>query len=394
VRDQRGTTLPVDAATGQLDWQWTGGAVLIGQLSQSTPTQHSVSPMYARRCCCTEAAEVTFWIEPGSQTRAIGESYSFTAWEHDQDCNGDDIRSEYNPFGVQWSLYPLIASINYSGGGTCYDAGTALVTGRLSVLMGQSTWGDYECSCDNYPQAYEAYATLNVQPSISGPTHTVWWFNGQNPNSSIYPVSVTLTSSGGSPTSWSISSGSSEVQLSTNSGAQTTVTSTGTAFSGSPNDIAIVATAGGMPSGAFHMTAKKPGSLVFNSFYSGTEQESSTGYSTTIAYDLYDSLNVKMETDVGWNEALGTAQCENGSNWCQFTVYSQNGSTNPVVDILAPPSNPNRIPTPVYNNLPTGTTRYRAIPQTQRVGSTTSGNGVIIKTDTLGYYIDHGSHDQ
>ena len=67
-------------------------------------------------------------------------------------------------------------------------------------------------------------------PTISGP-NTVWWFSGATPSG--YNTSITLTSSGGSATTWAVTAGANEVTLSSTSGASITVESSGTAFSSS-----------------------------------------------------------------------------------------------------------------------------------------------------------------
>jgi hypothetical protein len=77
------------------------------------------------------------------------------------------------------------------------------------------------------PRYYKQAAnTDNVKPDISGP-NAVWWFNGETPNGSAYPTSITLTSSGGSSTTWSVTQTDAKVNLSTSSGSYVAVTPTG-----------------------------------------------------------------------------------------------------------------------------------------------------------------------
>jgi len=77
------------------------------------------------------------------------------------------------------------------------------------------------------PVGSTSFPVVAPPPVISG-GNIVWWFNGQNPAASAYPISVTLTSSAGSSTSWSVSQSDAKVSLSSTTGAQITITSTGT----------------------------------------------------------------------------------------------------------------------------------------------------------------------
>jgi len=62
----------------------------------------------------------------------------------------------------------------------------------LSKLM---YWGPREYADPCPLNQDEGQGGTNVQPVITGPNNTVWWFKGQNPNPSNYPVSINLTAS-------------------------------------------------------------------------------------------------------------------------------------------------------------------------------------------------------
>jgi hypothetical protein len=183
------------------------------------------------------------------------------------------------------------------------------------------------------------------------------------------------------------------VNLSSTAGSQITVTSTGSHFSGAVGDISITATANGVSSSAFKMTAKTPWKLVFRS-KNTTCFSSPQTYSTIVSYDVHDNLDTLMSSDIFWNETLGAAQCENGSNWCNYQIISGGGDSNPVGDFLEPPDlNVSPSPTPTCSGQGSGTVRYRSFAQTIKVGSSNTGAGVQAQSDTLGYYIDRGQHD-
>lgn len=235
--------------------------------------------------------------------------------------------------------------------------------------------------------------TFPVIPSISGSNPTVWWFRGQNPASSTYPVSVTLTSSAGSSTTWSVSQSDSKVNLSASTGAQITVSSTGQHFSAQNNDISITATANGEQSAPFTITAKTPWKLTAVPPYTGCNP-TPYSYNTELQYNLVDNLSITMSNNIGWNEVVAADACENGSNWCNWAIATSPGTTNPVIDDLSPPTlDKNPTPAPTCTGSPNGTTRYRSASQSISVGTSTAGSGVLVQTDYLGYYGDHGQHD-
>ena len=248
-------------------------------------------------------------------------------------------------------------------------------------------------SCPYEP--LEGQAPTSVQPSISG-TNTVPWCRGKNP-SSTYPISVTLTSSGGSSTSSSVSQDDSKVSLSSSTGSWINVTCTGSHFSSQNGDISITATASEQTLGALYhdrenpfrkLTAIPPPQTFCNT--------SPQTYSTELKYNLIDNLQRNhVDRHSSRRIVSGARASENQSNWCDDAVTPGGGFTDPLTDVLAPPPlnfNPAPSPAPTCTGQPLGTTRYRSIPQTMHVGDSGSG-GVQVQSDTLGYYGDHGQHD-
>jgi hypothetical protein len=186
------------------------------------------------------------------------------------------------------------------------------------------------------------------------------------------------------------------VNLSASTGAQITVTSTGQHFSAQNNDISITATSNGMSPAPFTLTAKTPWKLlaVSNPNNDTNCNPSPQSYFTQLQYNLIDNLNITMTTDITWNEVVAPAVCENGSNWCHFGLVTGPGRTNPVIDNLSPPTlNQNPSPMLTCTGSHLGTIRYRSASQTISVGTATAGSGVVVQTDYLGYYGDHGQHD-
>jgi hypothetical protein len=273
--------------------------------------------------------------------------------------------------------------------------GSAVIDG----FAGTDPWAGQVCGSP--PPAcppemgFDGQSSANVKPTISG-GNTVWWFNGKAPNPASYPILVTLTSSGGASTTWSVSQADTKVNLSSTTGGTVTVSSSGINFSGATGDISITATANGAPSDPFLMTAKTPWKLASLGPPQTTCYTSPETYGSVVNYNLVDNLGVVMSSNVDFNEVLGTQSSQNGSNWGNYSINQSSGPTNPVQDELQPPNlnvSPVPSPTPTCTGNNSGTTRYRAIPQNVFVGSSIEGAGVQAQSDTLGYYIDHGQHD-
>jgi hypothetical protein len=323
-----------------------------------------------------------------------------------------------DPFGgpPDLNLTETIDSLEACGGGIVdvtgigYDwksnnAAVATLPNKvLHTVAAGSTTGqaDFKLEAEHpAPQCptyvYGPAQSVNVGPVITGSGNSVWWFNGQNPNSTSYPLSVTLSSSAGASTSWAVGQKDAKVKLSSTSGQQITVTSTGTNFSSQVGDISITATdtTNGASSNPFYMSARTPWKLVLSSqptYCYGSPQT----YGTYMTYDVVDNLSNTMSSNIYWNESVGSASCDNGSNWCNTQIQTGPGDTGPLQDILDPPNlnaNPVPNPTPTCSGQANGATRYRSIPQVIYVGSDVTGQGVKAQSDLLGYYIDHGQHD-
>lgn len=339
---------------------------------------------YAVHGCASCCPEYDPYILANPLNLTVGGSSYQAAWSYDN-CSGNTVQLSASNWGTGNAQ---VATANITSG-LVSAVGVGSTTNFASVRTfypnsrGYCTWSTVQRS-----------STVNVAPTISG-GNTVWWFNGQNPNQSSSPVSVTLTSSGGSSTTWSVTQADAKVNLSTTTGAQTTVTTTGSHFSGSVGDISITATANSVTSAPFTMTARTPWKLVLRS-RNTTCYSSPQTYSTTISYDVHDNLDQVISADIYWNEPLGSAQCQNGSNWCNYQIISGGADSDPLQDMLEPPDlnvSPPPSPKPTCSGQGSGTTRYRSIAQTIRVGTNTTGGGVTVQSDTLGYYIDHGQHD-
>jgi HEAT repeats len=345
VADRKGNTLPVDVNSVTYDLRNLtprSYGLMVNALSLDATLGSGVQPDDGT--CCGYSG--VGWNPDTFELVIDGTDFGDITGVDSCGGGNEDISPLFNSFA---SASAAIATVASPGTVSGVSAGTTTASATGVVFYGA---GDY-CTA----REVEVTAPVTVQPTITG-GNTVWWFNGQNPDPTDYPTSITLTSSAGSSTSWSVTQNDAKVNLSSTSGDTVTVTSTGAHFSASSGDITITATASDVASAPFTVTARTPWKLVpvsINTFCNS----SPLTYSTEITYNVIDNLSATMSSDIFWNEAVGTLACANGSNWCRIGVIRGGGDSNPVTDILSPPSlnaSPAPSPTPVCNAQGTGTT--------------------------------------
>jgi hypothetical protein len=382
IPDATGTKLSRDILTGQVGW-WTHRATWgKGRLMVSQP-QSGMARSFSCGTCANLCGAATVYPDdfatfPIGTTGNLGNASFQQCLATCGQCGGT-VQGPASETPTWSSLNTSIATV-YSGVHSAMASFRGMAAGTTT---GQVTAQDEGCTA-------QRQGPVTVTPAISGPS-TVWWFNGQNPNSSSYPVSVTLTSSAGASTTWSVTQTDTKVSLSSTSGASITVTSTGSKFSAASGDISIKATANGVASSPFTMTARTPWKLSLIS--RDTVQDATYTYITNINYNVLDNLSSVIADDINWNEGVGACQSVNGSNRGTICIQTSPGSTGPLTDVLSGPQlSRNPSPTPQFHNPPTGTTAYETVAQTIQVGSSTTGAGVLAQTDTLTYYLDQGNH--
>jgi len=304
------------------------------------------------------------------------------------DCS--TLTYDVSNFSYGWFVYDeTIATVQDGGWVNAGSPGWTVATAYIDLQTGAG----HECPIETFTPT----ASIEVPLTINATATVVWWFNGENPSPGTYPTSITLTSSGGANTTWSVPAGGNRISLSRTTGTSTTVTSSGQHFSRSSGDITVKASVPNGTEGTITLTTKTPWKLALNAQASGgsCDLQSTNVYRTSIAYDVIDSFGVPMTTDTAWSESVGAATNDNGSNWASFGLQTSGSNiTVPVTDVLAAPTASNASPSPqcVYPNNPTNSTRYMFASQTIRIGSSTSGNGNLVQTDTLTYFRDHGAH--
>lgn len=277
---------------------------------------------------------------------------------------------------------------------------TAIATARYSLVHGVSVGTTTSYFQGNVPKyktqppctdALRQVATpTNVKPEISGP-NTVWWFSGQNPAG--YATSITLTSSGGSGTTWNIVSGSNMVHLSTTSGSQTVVTSTGTAFSSSSTDIAITATANNQSSANFNITTRKPYLLAPGIITDSCD--ATYGYTDLIGYKIKDQMGIFMPSAIPVNENWESPVTNDysGTNWRRINPQFQTTDPSNPAGFADEIQGENiNLPAVPNTSCPGTAVAVQHWSQSWWIGTTTIGAGVRVQTDTLQKYENHAEH--
>jgi hypothetical protein len=386
VKDDGGRTMPRDILSGTVDWYTFDLEVGSGRILQSS-RQLAMARNFG---CVSPMALCVVYIQPATISLVAGQTVSIAADPYicnvdSGGCNGDPAfagpGNASNPhYHYSWSVNDAasISGPNTSDYVSLYGASGGTGTLFLQVI-------DDAHGCDVGNQA-----SVTVQPAITGP-NTVWYFGGQNPSG--YATSITLTSSSGSSTTWTVTAGSNKVNLSTTTGSQTTITSSGTAFSSSVGDIGMKATAGGVDSAVFTVTSRKPYFMSPNTgLYVAGCPDSSQGYVSKVYYTIEDQLSAVLPSNVPQNEfwtSLLQKDYPGGTNWVQNTA--QGSVVGPVnwFDMIGAYTGTGAMPTVNCSGPHTAVVHWG---QQWRFGSTASGQGQLVQADTLQKYLDDTNH--
>lgn len=401
IADQLGRTIPLNVMTGQVQWNWRSGPQLVGRVQVTNVDAGLSNNMSCPACGCmcdaTGGDSYGLSVSPGGISTYIGAApYTPSLTETDLICGAS---TSYSVTADYWdtSNYSVASvvsdAINFTG------AGSAILTAYKSVDEVYATEPGLDGGC---PDCYDDYETLSVDfdvsvvPTISGPS-SVWWFSGLTPSG--YSTSVTLTSSGGSGTTWSVPTGSDKVTLSSTSGAQITVSSSGSNWSMTEGDIKIVATSNGVASPQFSFSTLLPYQLSPNSLFTFHDCINGNIPEDYIAYNVADNLGHSLTTPIGVNEAFpsGKSNDYTGSDW---PLGAPGGSTTSssqpslMQDRIHTASNVT-MPTPICNSSDTPS-NYATLTihmfQVWRFGSDSPGYGVQVQTDNIQEYRNGSRH--
>jgi hypothetical protein len=377
IPEAKGTKLSKDILTGQVGW-WTHRAKWgKGRLMVSQPLTGMACSFSCGNCAvlCSRAT-----LDPYTSIETPVDQFGSLGAVSLQQCLATCGQCGGTPQGpgsgfVTWSSSNTSIATLYSGQHSSTASFKGMATG--------TTTGDVsaiEEGCDA-----QGSGPITVAPTITG-SNTVWWFNGQNPSG--YSTSITLQSSGGSSTTWSVSGNTAAVQLSTTSGSSTTITATSSAWSSTSGDVKITATANGLSSQPFAVTTRQPYKLV-----AGTIQhncDSTYGYSDFLNYTIYDQLSAALPSGVPLNENWTTSVVDDysGANWRRqnpgnFTTSGAGFADNIQGEAAG------FVPTAVCSGSGVKVQHWG---QDWYIGSLTIASGVRVQSDVLQKYIDHALH--
>ena len=379
--DVQGHVFPADATHGQFVWRQQTPYSIVGRAETVSLKDGIASSFTCGTGCCNQADE-DYYFAPDSYTGAVGTSIAITGLHDTTDCGGYLFRCSDN-MGDWTSSNSNVAYNDGYGNAVLVGAGSTEIGTGVSIDWYE--WDEEENYCNGGTYYQGRSAQVAAQPAISGP-NTVWYFNGQNPSG--YATSITLTSNAGSSTTWTVTVGANKINLSTSSGAQTIVTSSGSAFSFSVGDISIKATAGGVDSAPFTLTSRSPYRLVAGAVQ--TACDSTWGYTTTLQYQIQDNLLSTLPSSIGINEAWTTGIVADyvGTDWRRGDAGGVNVSNSAFADTIDGEDS-QHAPLASCTGADTAVQHWG---QAWRVGSTISGNGKLVQTNTLQKYIKRASH--
>ena len=400
VKDSYGQTIPANLEHGQFAWSLNDsrpGAHFLGRAEIVSLAEHVSSSFSCPECCPNSFLYAYFGA--GADTIAFGDTTPVDPEEEMSDC-----------YDSTWDEPASVDSWAYDTSVISVDGGALTVTGvgsgstSLDAYWGGDEYtyvdvnGDIAAHCDDAPEDGDASGGITVKPTISG-LDSVWWFAGPNPPN--YKTTITLTSSGGSGTTWTIVAGSGEVSLSTTTGSTTDVSAntggSSIAYSTSVGDIKITATANGQTSNQKAITLRAPYSLgpltssITDSCTSGT----AVGYTSRIHYKIIDRLASTLSLGLlPLNEYWTTGVTDVVSNnWVRNAAmgFDDEDPTNFADRIddgmLAGPPTP--FPAVSCGDNTSGVHHWT---QQWFIGDTGPSNGMSVQKDELWRYLGNGIH--
>ena len=249
----------------------------------------------------------------------------------------------------------------------------------------------FESQCGHDRTEYSDYSLLVQRPTISG-VDTIWWLGGgSDPSNGYYNTSALTSDPKGAPEVpiWSVPFGGGKMSLSCSICTSNTATSQAPS-SGCQYDITIKVSVGGLNSENFLMSVNQPSYL--ESLGPPVDAGwNAAGFKSTIPYRIRDHCNNPLSS-IAVNEQFGPFVNDTSNNWPKPTPSNTSGFSGPgfsdVIGIWG-----SYTPQPLVPQSPLTTTKVDHATQTFRVGSSTSGQGVQVQTNTHQKYLDHGRHE-
>jgi hypothetical protein len=387
--DRNGVVLPKKVDSGAVQWFplfFDGSQYFIGRTEVLDSSTGVASSFSCGSCPCSPNVNSAY-TSPSSVNVSVGGTVPITVRATMNDpCNINPI-PDMTFIPTSWSTPPYFTLT--AGSTPSILRGVSAGSGLYITSFITDDWvynGPFQNpQCSSTQRINTPEGTGTVPPTITGP-NTVWYFGGQQ--QSGYATSVTLTSSGGAQTSWSVTAGANRVNLSTTVGGQTTITSTGSAFSSTVGDIKITATINSATSTPFAITSRTPNRLVPGTIT--TNCDGTYGYVSRLTYTIKDNLLALLPSPVDVNEFFTTGVVNDfaGTNWTSQPANGVTGVTTFGDQIQGQISS--RTPVASCTGASTPVQHWG---QEIRVGSATTGLGRRVQKDTLQKYINHAAHN-
>jgi len=398
LEDFKGNKIPVDATDGSVNWIRLDNVPVMGRL---VVIEHHKG-VATNFDCPTAQCPPGLTSVSSSQDSApylVGQSNQHTATAVFTDANyfPHPYSVTTDPSTTWSSNATRIATVNNTttkGLVTGVAGGTATITPRYCDYTYR--WFVAEQMCVAVDTCLSGPNPHNVV-QITGP-NTVWWFNGQTPSGYATTITLTALPSGGTSYSWSLLAGTDKAVLSGQSA--NTVKLTGNDLSTTSGDVTVqvsVTISGGTKPVSKNITVRGPYKLVPLTPPYTDNADSTRGYSTIARYEIQDNFSTRLPSNVDANEQwtssviFDSPYSSANSNWIRGVANGAVVSPSLFQDQMAGPLlSGGPVPTPT---APAGgTTKVFHWGQAFWVGSSSSGLGARVQTDTQQFYIDHGRH--
>ncbi len=249
----------------------------------------------------------------------------------------------------------------------------------------------FQSQCNHNITKNTAYSLTVQRPTISG-VNAIWWLGGgSDPSNGYYNASALTADPKGAPEvpSWSVPVGSGKMSLFCFICTSNTATSQAPS-SGCQYDIIIRVSVGGLDSDNFLMSVNQP-SYLESLGPPADAGWNAAGFKSTIPYRIRDHCNYALPS-IAVNEQFGPFINDTSNNWPKPTPVNISGfSGSGFSDVVG--ISGSYTPQPLVPQSPLTTTKVDHATQTWRVGSSTSGQGVQVQTNTHQKYLDHGRHE-
>ena len=154
-------------------------------------------------------------------------------------------------------------------------------------------------------------------------------------------------------------------------------------------DISLQASIDGLPSDPFQMTVNTPSYLEA----AGAPSDAAwmgAGFQSTMPYYVRDHCGNVMSS-IAVNEEFNAFFPDTSNDWPKPTPINVSGFSGGFSDVIGIWGSYS--PQPLIPQSPLTSTKVDHATQYFRIGSATTGSGVLVKTTTHQKYLDHGRHE-